>query len=97
MPNIQTATLARAFLYNWVARFGVPHLLTYNRGAQFTSTMWASMSSSLGMNLAATTAYHWESNGMVERMHSRLKEALKHTCRIFFLATGAHFFLGNVK
>ena len=35
------------------------------------------MSSSLGIKLAATTAYHPESNGMVECMHRRLKEALK--------------------
>ena len=52
-------------------------LLTSNQGAQFTSTMWASMSSSLVMMLAATAAYHPESTGMVERLHRRLKEAPK--------------------
>ena len=39
--------------------------------------MWAFMSATLGLKLAATIAYHLEFNGMVEKMHCRLKEALK--------------------
>ena len=75
--DVQIETLWRYFLYKWVARFGIPRLLTSDRGAQFTSAMWASMSTTLGMKLAATTAYHPESNRMVERMHCCLKEALE--------------------
>ena len=56
VPDVQTETLMRAFLYNWVARFGVPRLLTSDRVTQFTSAMWASMSATLGMKQAATTA-----------------------------------------
>ena len=37
--------------------------------------------SSLVMKLAATTAYHPESNSMVEHMHHCLKEALKASLR----------------
>ena len=40
VPDVQMAMLARAFLYNWVTRFGVPRLLTSDQGAQFKTTMW---------------------------------------------------------
>ena len=61
----------------WVARFGVPSLITSDRGAQFTSQLWAEMSELLGVKLSVTTAYHPQANGLVERFHRRLKEALK--------------------
>ena len=35
------------------------------------------MSSSFGIRLQPTTAYHPQANGLVERLHRRLKEALK--------------------
>ena len=66
-----------AFLFNWVARFGVPLLISSDRGTQFTSSLWSLMSSSLGIRLQPTTAYHPQANGLVERLHRRLKEALK--------------------
>ena len=77
ISDTSAPALCRAFLYNWVARFGVPRLITSDRGAQFTSALWSSMSATLGMQLSATTAYHPQCNGMVERFHRRLKEALK--------------------
>ena len=33
-------TSARAFLNDWVSRFGVPSLITTDRGAQFESALW---------------------------------------------------------
>lgn len=51
--------------------------MTSDRGAQFTSSLWKHMSELLGSELSYTTAYHPQSNGMVERFHRRLKEALK--------------------
>ena len=77
IPDTTTITVCRAFLYNWVARFGLPRLITSDRGAQFTSSLWAAMSTILGIELSTTTAYHPQSNGMVERLHRRLKESLK--------------------
>ena len=37
MPDASADTILRAFLSTWVARFGVPKILTSDRGAQFTS------------------------------------------------------------
>jgi hypothetical protein len=50
----------------------VPATITSDRGAQFTSALWAGMCSLLN-----TTAYHPQSNGLVERFHRWLKDALR--------------------
>jgi hypothetical protein len=60
-----------------VARFGVPETVTSYRGAQFSSVSWASFCKRLGVRHIMTTAYHPQANGLVERAHRQLKEALK--------------------
>ncbi len=61
----------------WVARFGVPTIITSDQGPQFTSSLWAGLTKLLGVKHVQTTAYHPQSNGMVERMHRQLKAALR--------------------
>ena len=77
LMDTSSLSLARALLSAWIARFGVPVRVTSDRGAQFTSQLWSDLSELLGMKLSATTAYHPQANGLVERLHRRLKEALK--------------------
>jgi len=66
IKDIETRTVAVAFIQNWIARFGVPGHITTDRGTQFISDLWASMSELLGTNLHPKTAYHPQSNGLVE-------------------------------
>ena len=80
ISDITTPTIVSAFLYNWISRFGLPRVITSDRGAQFTSALWSQMSIALGIKLSPTTAHHPQANGLVERMHRRLKEALKARC-----------------
>jgi RNase H-like domain found in reverse transcriptase/Integrase zinc binding domain/Integrase core domain len=68
---------AAALVVGWIARFGVPAAITSDRGPQFTSAVWAAFTAKLGVQHHMTTAYHPQSNGLVERLHRRLKEALK--------------------
>ena len=77
LPDVSTATLASAFLHTWVSRFGVPASLTSDRGAQFTSSVWSELCSLLGTKHHLTTSYRPQANGMVERFHRRLKDALR--------------------
>jgi Integrase core domain/Integrase zinc binding domain len=79
VPLSSTATPAcvHALLQAWVSCFGVPAVLTSDRGPQFTSALWAGMCEALGITHRQTTAYHPEANGMVERLHRRLKDALR--------------------
>jgi len=44
--------------------------------AQFTSALWAGLCSLLNIQHSPTTAYHPQSNGLVERFHRQLKDAL---------------------
>jgi cleavage and polyadenylation specificity factor subunit 1 len=71
------ADCARALLEVWVARFGVPAVLTSDRGPQFTSAVWASLCELLQIKHVKTTAYHPQSNGVLERVHRTLKAALR--------------------
>ena len=51
--------------------------MTSDCDLQFTSKLWADISSLLGTKLSRTTAYHPQANGITERFHCCLKEALK--------------------
>jgi cleavage and polyadenylation specificity factor subunit 1 len=77
LENISADTVAKAFYSNWIARFGIPlHLIT-DRGAQFSSDIFKTLSRICGIKLSHTTAYHPQCNGKVERLHRSIKSALK--------------------
>ena len=63
-----TAT-ADALVAGWIARFGVPAVITTDRGVQFTSAVWQVLCKRLGISHCPTTAYHPQANGLVERFH----------------------------
>ena len=77
MPDITADTIALTFVSGWVARFGVPSSITTDRGRQFESQLWRSLTQLLGCKHLRTTSYHPSANGMVERFHRQLKAALK--------------------
>ncbi len=77
LQAIDTKSVARAFVFNWIARFGVPLDMSSDRGPQFTSELWSAMCELLGINIQRTTSYHPQANGLVERFHRRLKEAIR--------------------
>jgi transposase InsO family protein len=75
--NITAEAALDAFMMAWVARFGVPARITTDRGTQFASGVWSAWCRSVGVDLIFTTAFHPQSNGMVERLHRQLKAALR--------------------
>jgi hypothetical protein len=77
LTDISAQSCARTLCENWICRFGVPTRITTDRGTQFESALFTSLRELLGMQRIRTTAYHPPSNGIVERFHRRLKEALK--------------------
>jgi hypothetical protein len=87
LTSTTAADCAAALLQGWIQRFGVPDIITSDRGPQFTSSLWASLCSLLSISHTQTTAYHPQSNGLVERFHRRLKNALRAR------AAGADWFL----
>ena len=55
----------------------VPETITTGRGSQFTSQVWKDLLYFLGTKQITTTSYHPQSNGIVEIVHRRLKDALR--------------------
>ncbi|ROT82929.1 integrase core domain protein [Penaeus vannamei] len=74
--DITAAIVAKTFLNTWISRFGTPETVTTDRGAQFESELWRHLLILLGSKRIRTTAYHPCTNGMVERLHRHMKQAL---------------------
>ena len=50
-------TVAQAFVSGWVSRFGIPSVITTDRGVQFESSLWQQLMQLLGTKRTRTTAY----------------------------------------
>ena len=73
-----TATAsADALVAGWISRFGVPAVITTDRGVQFTSAVWQVLCKRLGIKHSPTTAYHPQANGLVERFHRHFKDSMQ--------------------
>jgi hypothetical protein len=77
LSSTTAADCAAALLTTWISRFGLPAIITSDRGPQFTSSLWSSLCSLLNIHHQPTTAYHPQSNGLLERFHRRLKDSLR--------------------
>jgi RNase H-like domain found in reverse transcriptase/Integrase zinc binding domain/Integrase core domain len=77
LRDVTAATCVDTFTSGWVAHYGVPTAMTTDRGVQFTSELWHVMCRTLGIRHILTTAYHPQSNRMVERLHRQVKDSLR--------------------
>lgn len=77
LADTSADTVLSAFLAEWVARYGVPAEITTDRGVQFTAGSWSQWCAAVGIHHILTTAYHPQSNGLVERFHRQLKDSLR--------------------
>lgn len=77
MHDMSAFTVCKTFVEQYVSRFGVPSEITTDQGSQFESKLMLNLTKLLGSHRIRTTAYHPQSNGMVERFHRNFKEAIK--------------------
>jgi hypothetical protein len=77
MKSMDAITCADTLVATWISRYGVPAVLTSDRGTQFVSAVWQILCSKLGIQQIFTTAYHPQANGIIERAHRQLKDALR--------------------
>ena len=68
---------AKELIRRWIAMWGVPDVITSDRGAQFVSELWIEMCKLMGIARNTTTSYHPQHNGKIERMHRCLKNSLR--------------------
>ena len=72
-----TKACAKVLVRQWIARWGVPDIITSDRGSQFASDLWLEVCRFMGISRDPTTSYHPQHNGKVERMHRCLKNSLR--------------------
>lgn len=72
-------TVANKFYAVWIARFGVPSIVTTDQGRNFESNLFSSLTKLLGIKKTRSSPYHPQANGIVENWHRVLKTALKAT------------------
>ena len=68
---------AKVLVREWLSRWGVPDIMTSDRGSQFVSYLWLVVCSLVGIARDPTKSYHPQHNGKIERMHISLKNSLR--------------------
>ena len=76
IPAVADETVTRAFVHNWVARFGCLVRMTTDKGPQFKLSEFREMLRFINCERIRTTAYHPAANEMVERSHLQIKASL---------------------
>jgi len=51
-------TVASTLVTNWIARFGVPDVITTDHGRQFESNLMRELNSTFGIQHVRTSPYH---------------------------------------
>jgi hypothetical protein len=73
LADTSTAVGTETLSHGWVSQFGVPSVLTSDRGTQFTSSMRPAVCQLMDFSHLQTTANHPQSNGLVEHFLRQLK------------------------
>ena len=79
LRNIKADTVVDALL-NYFSKFGLPTVIQTDQGTNFKSRIFESKFEQLGVKHVTSTAYHPESQGIVERFHQTLKNGLRKLC-----------------
>ena len=78
--NHKAETIARLLVTEIICRHGVPEELLSDRGSDFLSSLIKEVCSLTGMRKINTSAYHPQTDGMVERMNRTLIQMIsKHS------------------
>ncbi|KAE8237440.1 hypothetical protein A4X06_0g9228 [Tilletia controversa] len=81
LPNHTTDTaekVASLFLERVFPVTGLPKSIISDRDVKFTSKFWSTLMASLDVKLRMSTAYHPQTDGLVERLNGQLETMLRH-------------------
>ena len=72
------ATDTGKLLWNTVVKLhGIPRVIYSDRGSQFTASSWRELWRLIGTRLAFNTAYHPQTQGVVERMNFVVSQTIR--------------------
>ena len=80
MPDQEAATIATAFVNNFVTRFGVPLLLLSDGGTNFDSKLFREVCKYLQIEKVQTSVMRPQANGVTERFNRTLATMLTMYC-----------------
>ena len=78
-PDQSALTIARLLVSEIISHHGVPRELLSDRGAAFLSKLLHELYRLMGIHKVSTTAYHPQTDGLVERFHRTLTAMLSKT------------------
>ena len=81
IPDMESKTVAKAFLDNFVCRFGTPLQVYTDQGRSFESKLLEDLCEFLGIQKTHATSQRPQANGLVERFNRTLLAMLKSYCQ----------------
>ncbi|SPC67975.1 uncharacterized protein UHOD_12199 [Ustilago sp. UG-2017b] len=75
--ELDAPELAKLFLRHVYSKHGLPTSIVSDRGSEFTSHFWCSLSTLLGIENHFSSAYHPQSDGQTEHVNQVLKQFLR--------------------
>ena len=79
-PTIDSVQVAKLFVNNIIARFGAPRVLLTDRGSNFISGLVREICHIVNTEKVFTSAYHPQTDGLVERFNGTLIQCLSFYC-----------------
>ena len=76
IPNQQATTIAQKLIQGVLCRHGAPERIISDRGPNFTSDVFRSVTDMLGMKQNMTSGYHPQADGQSERLIGTLKNLI---------------------
>ena len=75
--NHRASMVSRCLYESVVAYFGAPRSILSDRGTEFTSMIWESLTQMLGAKIKLTSPYYPQGNSVIERSHRTLNNMLR--------------------
>ena len=77
VQNHTAQTVSKCLYEHVVAYFGVPRSILSDRGVEFTSSVWESLTQILSSNIRMASPYYPQGNAVIEGSHRTLNNMLR--------------------
>jgi transposase InsO family protein len=78
---LEAITVAQGFIGEYISLYGLPRQIHTDRGSQFTSLLFKNICEIFRIDKTQTTAFHPQSDGLVERFNRTIEDMLSKAVR----------------